>query len=105
MVAKAGSSVGELVDTAAEGVLTAALERLDDDRSNGAVVGELGEVLVGQVSGSLQLIVADQRDDLDALSMASAPDEERLVVSWNVHRQIIERRPVRSLARRCPPFR
>jgi hypothetical protein len=90
MVAKSGSPVGELVDTSAEGVLPAAVERLDDRRPYRAVVGELGEVLVGQVSRSLQLIVADQRDDLDPLSLESSQDEARLVVSWNVHRQIIE---------------
>lgn len=86
MVAKSGSSVGELVDTSAQGVLPAAVERLDDGGPNRAVVGELGEVLVGQVSRSLQLIVPDQLDDLGPLSVASSQAEARHIVSWNVHR-------------------
>lgn len=86
MVAKSGSLVGELVDTSAQGVLPAAVERLDDGGPKGAVVGELGEVLVGQVSRSLQLIVPDQRDDLGPLSIASSQTEASCFVSWNVHR-------------------
>ena len=80
----------------------AGVEGRDDAASDVVVVGELGEVLVGEVGGSLQLIVADQLDDLDPLSIASAQGEVKVVVWWEVHGRMIERDAVRSLSARFP---
>ena len=73
-----------------------------DDRSE-SFVRELGEVLVGEVGGSMEVAIVDEPGDLSSLALASGPDRGWQVVtgSSDVHVRTVAHHAVGALAFRC----